>query len=132
MIQRDPKKRFSADEYLELARKKEIFPSCFYNGLLDYLKVYALDRAHPDSQISRLYKDHELFLQRIGDSEEGVLALVNFITSMLRSLKHSSAKMVALKLMKICSNRLDPQVILDRCGSFCFRLLSYRRFRDAH
>lgn len=114
MIQRDPSKRHSADEYLEFAREKMIFPSCFYNGLLDFLKVYALDTAHPDSQISRLYKDHESFLQKIDYSEEGVLALVNFITSMLRSLKHSSAKMVALKLMKIYSKRLNPQIILDR------------------
>lgn len=114
MIQRDAAKRFSADKYLEMCRKNDIFPSCFFTGLLDYLKFYALDTAHPDSQIFRLYKDHEKLLERIAHSEEGIITLVNFITAMLRSLKHSAAKMVALKLIRACSNRLSPIVTLDR------------------
>lgn len=114
MIQRDPQKRFTADKYLEMCRKNEVFPSCFFTDLLDYLKFYALDTAHPDSQIFRLYKDHEAFLEKISNSEDGIIALVNFITAMLRSLKHSSAKMVALKLVRVCSSKLSAAVILDR------------------
>ncbi|XP_022659403.1 phosphoinositide 3-kinase regulatory subunit 4-like [Varroa destructor] len=123
MIQREPQKRFTADKYLDMCRKNQIFPSCFFTGLLDYLKLYALDTSHPDSQIFRLFKDHEVFLEKIADSEEGVLALVNFITAMLRSLKHSSAKMVGLKLIKVCASRLAPFVILERLSPFVLHML---------
>lgn len=123
MIQRDPAKRLSADKYLEMAREKNIFPRCFFNGLLDYLKLYALDSAHPDSQMFRLFKDHEAFLQKIERCPEGVLALVNFITAMLRSLRHSTAKLTALKLINVCSAKLSPIVILERLLPFMLHML---------
>ncbi|KAG8181600.1 hypothetical protein JTE90_017721 [Oedothorax gibbosus] len=130
MIQKDPAARLNANEYLELQRDKA-FPEYFYTFLNDYMKAFASMPRSPDEKIYRLKKDINQIIEVITSYEkhqcvnessnnkenvvsEGLVLIVSLLTSLLRALKHSSAKLNALEVLKIMANHLSPEVILDR------------------
>ncbi|GFT53351.1 phosphoinositide 3-kinase regulatory subunit 4 [Nephila pilipes] len=130
MMQKDPAARLSAAEYLELQHDKA-FPEYFYTFLNDYMKSYVLVPGSPDEKIYRLKKDIGNIIEVITTYEksisvnessnnkenvvsEGLVLIVPLVTSLLRALKHCSAKLNALEVLKTMANYLSPEIILDR------------------
>ncbi|GFQ80252.1 phosphoinositide 3-kinase regulatory subunit 4 [Trichonephila clavata] len=130
MMQKDPAARLSAAEYLELQHDKA-FPEYFYTFLNDYMKSYVSVLGSPDEKIYRLKKDIGNIIEVITSYEksisvnessnnkenvvsEGLVLIVPLVTSLLRALKHCSAKLNALEVLKTMANYLSPEIILDR------------------
>jgi len=58
MLQRDPRKRHSANEYLSEQRGKA-FPEYFYSFLQSYMQIFSTEQgvaAIPDQKIARYFK----------------------------------------------------------------------------
>ncbi|XP_071037345.1 phosphoinositide 3-kinase regulatory subunit 4 isoform X3 [Parasteatoda tepidariorum] len=130
MMQKDPSARLSAAEYLDLQRDKA-FPEYFYSFLNDYFKIFSTYPRSPDEKIYKLKKDIYNIIDVITTYEkqlsvnessnnkenvisEGLVIVVSLLTSLLRALKHCSAKLNALDVLKIMACYLSPDVILDR------------------
>lgn len=55
MIQLDPEKRLSADEYLQWQRGT-VFPECFYGMIYEYMQTLSLPQwGPPDSKMEKYY-----------------------------------------------------------------------------
>ncbi|XP_035206634.1 phosphoinositide 3-kinase regulatory subunit 4-like isoform X1 [Stegodyphus dumicola] len=130
MMQKEPTARLSASEYLELQRDKA-FPEYFYSFLNNYMKDFASIPRSPDEKIYRLKKDINNIIEVIISYEkhisvnessnnkenvtsEGLVLIVSLLTSLLRALKHCSAKLNALEVLRTMANYLSPDIILDR------------------
>lgn len=175
MLQRDPSKRLSAEEYLEQQRDR-VFPQYFYTFLRDYIKEFATLSLSPDEKVARLRQDIHAILYSLvlprgapssyhqqqqqpptgGDSpppgdegadqsepappapspppgSEGLFIVVAVLTSCLRSLKHCSAKLQALELIRELCPRLSSDIVLDRLLPYMLYLINdkYPRVRAA-
>ncbi|XP_054707486.1 phosphoinositide 3-kinase regulatory subunit 4-like [Uloborus diversus] len=130
MMQKDPAARLNASEYLELQRDRA-FPEYFYVFLSDYMNKFASNPKSTDEKIYRLKKDINKIIEVItayekqtsvnGSSNnkenvvsEGLVLIVPLLTSSLRALKHCSAKLNALEVLRTMANYLSPEIILDR------------------
>ncbi|ESN93225.1 hypothetical protein HELRODRAFT_187533 [Helobdella robusta] len=129
MIQKDPSLRLSADEYLKMFKRK-IFPDCFYTFLQPYCQRFACyPLLYADERILRLHRDIDLIKQKlvvetdknsdlniISDSNiiENLLIILSVVTSSIQKLVLSNSKLIALNLLKLFSNHLPSEIILDR------------------
>lgn len=131
MIQREPEKRLTAEEYLKQQRGKA-FPDIFYNFLQPYMAQFAKETFQSaDERVLVIRKDLENILhnlchgqggkmqekasQELGSSKEhGLVVLVSVITSCLQTLRFCDSKLAALDLVLNLASRLSVEILLDR------------------
>uniref|UniRef100_A0A131YJM6 non-specific serine/threonine protein kinase n=1 Tax=Rhipicephalus appendiculatus TaxID=34631 RepID=A0A131YJM6_RHIAP len=160
MLQKDPSQRLSAEQYLDQQRDR-VFPQYFYTFLGDYIKEFATLALSPDEKVARLRQDIHAILYSLvlpkgaqsggtsvgceGDhvppstsspppaGSDGLCIVVAVLTSCLRSLKHCSAKLQALELIRELCPRLSSDIILDRLLPYMLYLINdkYPRVRAA-
>ncbi len=119
MIQRDPAKRKTANEYLS-EQKGKALPEYFYKFFQSYMQIYATDPGMmPDQKISRIHENVPKFLEML-DSEDsdfdrlGLGLIVGLITSNMRSLQFQGAKIEALESLAKLAPGMTSETILDR------------------
>lgn len=134
MMQKDPNKRSAAEEYLEQQRGKA-FPEYFYSFLREYVQGFAsVPILTPDERIARLKPDIKKILEALTDSakdkndrvNDGLVIIVSLVTSCLRALKHCTAKLHALEVLKQMAELLSSEVILDRLLPYMLFLVNDR------
>ncbi|CAL8354364.1 unnamed protein product [Arctogadus glacialis] len=125
MIQREPDKRQSAEDYLRQQRGRA-FPDIFYSFLQPYMAQFAKETFQSaDERILVIRKDLDNILLNlrggegcsvaVGPREEqGLTVLVSVITSCLQTLGCCDAKLAALELVLHLAPRLAVDVLLDR------------------
>ncbi|TWW79823.1 phosphoinositide 3-kinase regulatory subunit 4 [Takifugu flavidus] len=135
MVQREPEKRLTAEEYLKQQRGKA-FPDIFYTFLQPYIAQFAKDTFQSaDERVLVIHKDLENILHNLrggstlpplGDSdgilssreEQGLIVLVSVITSCLQTLHSCDSKLAALELVLHLASRLSVDILLDRIAPY--------------
>uniref|UniRef100_A0A8C5ALG2 non-specific serine/threonine protein kinase n=1 Tax=Gadus morhua TaxID=8049 RepID=A0A8C5ALG2_GADMO len=137
MIQREPDKRQSAEDYLRQQRGRA-FPDIFYSFLQPYMAQFAKETFQSaDERILVIRKDLDNILlnlrggvcvckvcQEEGSAvvgpreEQGLTVLVSVITSCLQTLGCCDAKLAALELVLHLAPRLAVDVLLDRIAPY--------------
>ncbi|XP_030605913.1 phosphoinositide 3-kinase regulatory subunit 4 isoform X2 [Archocentrus centrarchus] len=131
MVQREPEKRLTAEEYLKHQRGKA-FPDIFYTFLQPYMAQFAKETFQSaDERVLVIRKDLDNILHNLhggsssssqdgGDGamssreEQGLIVLVSVITSCLQTLHCCDSKLAALELILHLAPRLGVDVLLDR------------------
>ncbi|KAG5271243.1 hypothetical protein AALO_G00177500 [Alosa alosa] len=136
MVQREPEKRLTAEEYLKQQRGKA-FPDIFYTFLQPYMAQFAKETFQSaDERVLVIRKDLENILQNLCGSsgsgsekadrqekaslelgntkEHGLVILVSVITSCLQTLRSCDSKLAALELILHLAVRLSSEILLDR------------------
>ncbi|KAM9487955.1 phosphoinositide 3-kinase regulatory subunit 4 isoform 2-T4 [Clarias gariepinus] len=134
MIQREPEKRLTAEEYLKQQRGKA-FPDIFYNFLQPYMAQFAKETFQSaDERVLVIRKDLENILNNLcgngqvrksemqekasqelaSSKEHGLVVLVSVITSCLQTLRFCDSKLAALDLVLHLASRLSVEILLDR------------------
>ncbi|MEQ2179943.1 phosphoinositide-3-kinase, regulatory subunit 4 [Goodea atripinnis] len=130
MVQRDPDKRLTAEEYLKQQRGKA-FPDIFYTFLQPYMAQFAKETFQSaDERVLVIRKDLDNILLNLrgGSSsvsqdgseavlsreEQGLVVLVSVITSCLQTLHSCDSKLAALELVLHLAPRLGVDILLDR------------------
>ena len=125
MIQRDPGKRFSANEYLS-GEKGKSFPGYFYEFLCTYMQIFSTEaNMMPDQKVLRINDD----LNSLMDLDESGLSLiVSLVTANCRSLKFTKSKLKALECLGEMSEKSNSETILDRILPFVVHYLADPNF----
>ncbi|XP_008197837.2 phosphoinositide 3-kinase regulatory subunit 4 isoform X2 [Tribolium castaneum] len=129
MIEIDPSKRLSAEDYLAKERGK-LFPEYFFTFLQSYMLIFsATPILSPDEKILRLKSDIANIFKFLGpikhshedDSEkyekgesEGLVIIISLVTSCIRGLHDCSSKLCSLEILLELSNHANSETILDR------------------
>ncbi|XP_028835942.1 phosphoinositide 3-kinase regulatory subunit 4 isoform X2 [Denticeps clupeoides] len=134
MVQREPEKRLTAEEYLKQQRGRA-FPDIFYTFLQPYMAQFAKETFQSaDERVLVIRKDLENILHNLcasGQSEKteslekasqetgnmkesGLVVLVSVITSCLQTLRSCDSKLAALELVLHLAGRLSVEILLDR------------------
>ncbi|XP_037836229.1 phosphoinositide 3-kinase regulatory subunit 4 [Kryptolebias marmoratus] len=133
MVQREPEKRLTAEEYLKQQRGKA-FPDIFYTFLQPYMAQFAKETFQSaDERVLVIRKDLDNILHNLrggssssssqgGDDdgvlssreEQGLVVLVSVITSCLQTLHSCDSKLAALELILHLALRLSVDILLDR------------------
>ncbi|XP_074539851.1 phosphoinositide 3-kinase regulatory subunit 4 [Halichoeres trimaculatus] len=133
MVQREPEKRLTAEEYLKQQRGKA-FPDIFYTFLQPYMAQFAKETFQSaDERVLVIRKDLDNILHNLrGGSapsssgqessdivlsareEQGLIVLVSVITSCLQTLHSCDSKLAALELILHLAPRLGVDILLDR------------------
>ncbi|KAA0703513.1 Phosphoinositide 3-kinase regulatory subunit 4 [Triplophysa tibetana] len=132
MVQREPEKRLTAEEYLKHQRGKA-FPEIFYTFLQPYMAQFAKETFQSaDERVLVIRKNLENILNNLcGDAgkpekqeksseelssskEQGLVVLVSVITSCLQTLRFCDSKLAALELVLHLAGRLNVAILLDR------------------
>ncbi|XP_028280829.1 phosphoinositide 3-kinase regulatory subunit 4 [Parambassis ranga] len=132
MVQREPEKRLTAEEYLKQQRGKA-FPDIFYTFLQPYMAQFAKETFQSaDERVLVIRKDLDNILHNLrggssssssqdtGDfvpssrEEQGLIVLVSVITSCLQTLHSCDSKLAALELILHLAPRLAVDILLDR------------------
>ncbi|CAF3347839.1 unnamed protein product [Rotaria sp. Silwood1] len=148
MIDRDPTKRHTAEQYLNEQTGKA-FPSCFYTFLLPYVQKI-LKEFSPDFVIYKLHRDFSYIINSLlientntnensmdideeknQESSQCLLILLSLALSCMRKLKHLHSRLVALELLRLMIPLVDDQIILDRILPYVNAMLhdDYHRVR---
>lgn len=152
MIQREPEKRLSAEEYLKQQRGRA-FPDIFYTFLQPYMAQFAKETFQSaDERVLVIHKDLDNILHNLrgggggggggggaagtgalgggrGDAqssreEQGLMVLVSVITSCLQTLRSCDSKLAALELVLHLAPRLGVDVLLDRIAPYLLHFCS--------
>nr|XP_046254483.1 phosphoinositide 3-kinase regulatory subunit 4 isoform X2 [Scatophagus argus] len=133
MVQREPERRLTAEEYLKQQRGKA-FPDIFYTFLQPYMAQFAKETFQSaDERVLVIRKDLDNILHNLrgGSSsssssqessdcasgsreEQGLIVLVSVITSCLQTLHSCDSKLAALELILHLAPRLGVDILLDR------------------
>ncbi|KAJ8354332.1 hypothetical protein SKAU_G00218990 [Synaphobranchus kaupii] len=128
MVQRQPEKRLTAEEYLK-QQKGNAFPEIFYTFLQPYMAQFAKETFQSaDERVLVIRKDLDNILHNICGSElrekaaiesettkePGLVVLVSVITSCLQTLRSCDSKLAALELVLHLAERLSVDILLDR------------------
>ncbi|XP_044262700.1 phosphoinositide 3-kinase regulatory subunit 4 isoform X2 [Tribolium madens] len=129
MIEIDPSKRLSAEDYLAKERGK-LFPEYFFTFLQSYMLIFsATPILSPDEKILRLKSDIANIFKFLGpikhsnedDNEtlekgesEGLVIIISLVTSCIRGLHDCSSKLCSLEILLELSNHANGETILDR------------------
>ncbi|XP_063054702.1 phosphoinositide 3-kinase regulatory subunit 4 isoform X2 [Engraulis encrasicolus] len=140
MVQREPEKRLTAEEYLKQQRGKA-FPDIFYTFLQPYMAQFAKETFQSaDERVLVIRKDLENILHNLcgggsaseqaerqekaaqellGNAKEhGLVILVSVITSCLQTLRSCDSKLAALELILHLAGRLTSEILLDRINPY--------------
>ncbi|XP_056142008.1 phosphoinositide 3-kinase regulatory subunit 4 isoform X2 [Lampris incognitus] len=138
MVQREPEKRLTAEEYLK-QQKGKAFPDIFYTFLQPYMAQFAKETFQSaDERVLVIRKDLDNIIHNLrggGHSsssslekasqesgsgavsvreEQGLIVLVSVITSCLQTLRSCDSKLAALELVLHLAPRLSVDILLDR------------------
>ncbi|KAJ8290827.1 hypothetical protein GJAV_G00018030 [Gymnothorax javanicus] len=128
MVQRQPEKRLTAEEYLK-QQKGKAFPEIFYSFLQPYMAQFAKETFQSaDERVLVIRKDLDNILHNLCGSEprekaaaesdtnkeHGLVVLVSVITSCLQTLRSCDSKLAALELVLHLAERLSVDILLDR------------------
>ncbi|KAK2909654.1 phosphoinositide 3-kinase regulatory subunit 4 isoform X1 [Channa argus] len=132
MVQREPEKRLTAEEYLKQQRGKA-FPDIFYTFLQPYMAQFAKETFQSaDERVLVIRKDLSNILHNLqgGTSsclplesskglqssreEQGLIVLISVITSCLQTLHTCDSKLAAFELILHLAPRLGVEILLDR------------------
>ncbi|XP_048008442.1 phosphoinositide 3-kinase regulatory subunit 4 isoform X3 [Megalobrama amblycephala] len=134
MVQREPEKRLTAEEYLKQQRGKA-FPEIFYTFLQPYMAQFAketfqsadervlvirknleniLNNLCSSGQTGKAEKQEKASQELISSKEQGLVVLVSVITSCLQTLRFCDSKLAALELILHLAGRLNVEILLDR------------------
>jgi len=127
MIQLDPAKRKSADEYLIMCKKNKIFPSVFYEVLKGYVGQFC-NSPHitADQVIQTINKNKIKLLEKAKNIKEGsVIAsiITPLLLSCVRKLKFMSNKLHILGLIRDFSIHLSDTVIMERVLPYVIKMI---------
>nr|CAB3264882.1 phosphoinositide 3-kinase regulatory subunit 4 [Phallusia mammillata] len=126
MIQVDPSKRYTAEQYLTIWKGKA-FPDLFYS----YLKYYLGRFCEPplmsaDQIVSALHADLDKIIQNLvvkqGESETLVI-VASLLLSCIRKLKYCNCKLKAMHLLVEFAKHLKSDVILERFVPYLMDML---------
>ncbi|XP_022087879.1 phosphoinositide 3-kinase regulatory subunit 4-like [Acanthaster planci] len=124
MLQKDPSKRLSAEEYLKEWRTKA-FPNVFYSYLKVFLGEFAGIPILPsDEKIARLKRDMGKIIKALcpsdekqdgcKDSDNGLVIVLSLVTSCLRTLKFCISKLAGLEILLMIAHHIPDDLVLDR------------------
>ncbi|XP_060527972.1 phosphoinositide 3-kinase regulatory subunit 4 [Cylas formicarius] len=137
MIEKEPSKRLSAEDYLAKHRGK-LFPEYFYSFLQSYMLIFSANPIlSPDEKISRLKGDIGNIFKFLGpvkmctseemededkkDAEkspkgecEGLVIIMSLVTSCIRGLHECSSKLHSLEILLELATHASDETILDR------------------
>lgn len=133
MIEIDPTKRLSSEDYLAKERGK-LFPEYFYTFLQSYMLIFSASPIlTPDEKILRLKNDIASIFKFLGpvkhpydnneksDLEkcdkgecEGLVIIISLVTSCIRGLHDCSSKLNSLEILLVLANHANDETILDR------------------
>ncbi|CAI4216904.1 unnamed protein product [Parascedosporium putredinis] len=134
MIQRDPEKRYSAEQYLEFWRSK-VFPDYFYNFLHQYMglvtdpssgnnfdKIAYFLGYQDDKRASQAPPvSPKLALEHFPD--DGTLIFVTLVVSSIRNTARAASKIRACDVLLAFAERLTDEAKLDRVLPYLVSLL---------
>uniref|UniRef100_A0A674AVN1 non-specific serine/threonine protein kinase n=1 Tax=Salmo trutta TaxID=8032 RepID=A0A674AVN1_SALTR len=147
MVQRQPEKRLTAEEYLKQQRGNA-FPDIFYTFLQPYMAQFAKETFQSaDERVLVIRKDLDNILHNLrgggpggstekpekGDQEssvvsakeeQGLVVLVSVITSCLQTLRSCDSKLAALELVLHLAGRLRVETLLDRITPYLLHFCS--------
>lgn len=139
MIEKDPSKRHSAEDYLAQHRGN-LFPEYFFTFLQSYMLIFsATPILSPDEKIMRLKNDIRSIFKFLGpkssdekgkqkDECEGLVLITSLVTSCIRGLHDCSSKLFSLEILLELASHASDETILDRIlpyiVSLCFLILS--------
>ncbi|XP_030749901.1 phosphoinositide 3-kinase regulatory subunit 4 [Sitophilus oryzae] len=142
MIEKDPLKRLSAEDYLDQHRGK-LFPEYFYSFLQSYMLIFSTNPIlSPDEKIARLKGDianifkflgpvtitsnedeeQELECEEKKDTEkyqergecEGLVLIISLVSSCIRGLYECSSKLYSLEILLELAHHASDETVLDR------------------
>ncbi|XP_050537002.1 phosphoinositide 3-kinase regulatory subunit 4 [Daktulosphaira vitifoliae] len=130
MIQLNPSNRCSAELYLD-EEKNKIFPDYFYSFLQPYLQMFSATDPiiSPDEKIDRLKSDIKGIINMLlpsNDSPEctdGLVLIVQLVTSCIRGLHLSTTKVQALDVLLELSKYCSAETVLDRIVPYIFHMI---------
>ncbi|XP_015367758.1 PREDICTED: phosphoinositide 3-kinase regulatory subunit 4 [Diuraphis noxia] len=130
MIKLNPADRCSAELYLD-EEKNKIFPDYFYSFLQPYLQMFSATNPiiSPDEKIDRLKSDINGIINMLlpsNDSEEctdGLVLIVQLVTSCIRGLHLSTTKIQALDVLLELSTYCSAETVLDRIVPYIFHMI---------
>ena len=127
MIQKDPGTRKSANEHLCEQRGK-VFPDYFYTFLQSYMQIFSTDpQMTSDQKIVKIHENLDVLIRNVDNNEvdvQGLTLICGLVTSNVRSLKFSGAKIKATEILSELAKKLSSEVILDRILPFVITLLA--------
>ncbi|XP_058442985.1 phosphoinositide 3-kinase regulatory subunit 4 [Malaya genurostris] len=149
MLNLDPKKRKSAELYLDQERGK-LFPEYFYSFLQSYLQMFStIPIVPPDEKITRLHSDIDQIIEIVTEkknrpssqeSEEvtpelantedcklqsegdGLILITAVVSSCIRGLKFCSSKLASLEIFRKLAANTTSETILDRILPYILHL----------
>ncbi|KAL3269438.1 hypothetical protein HHI36_008508 [Cryptolaemus montrouzieri] len=132
MIQIDPSKRLSAEDYLARERGN-LFPEYFFTFLQSYMLIFsASPTLTPDEKILRLKNDIGSIFKFLGPIQkeqgeekgdlekgearecEGLVIITSLVTSCIRGLYECSSKLYSLEILLELAMHANDETILDR------------------
>ncbi|TRZ03104.1 hypothetical protein DNTS_029893 [Danionella cerebrum] len=128
MVQREPEKRLTAEEYLKQQRGKA-FPEIFYTFLQPYMAQFAKETFQSaDERVLVIRKNLENILNNLcsvekqekvsqelsSSKDQGLVVLVSVITSCLQTLRFCDSKLAVLELIFHLASCLNVEILLDR------------------
>lgn len=133
MIEIDPAKRLSAEDYLAKERGR-LFPEYFFSFLQSYMLIFSSSPIlSPDEKILRLNSDIGNIFKFLGPIKhardlgekydlskgdkgecEGLVIIISLVTSCIRGLHDCSSKLCSLEILVELSNHANDETILDR------------------
>lgn len=147
MVQREPEKRLTAEDYLKQQRGNA-FPDIFYTFLQPYMAQFAKETFQSaDERVLVIRKDLDNILHNLrgggpggstekpekGDQEssvvsakeeQGLVVLVSVITSCLQTLRSCDSKLAALELVLHLAGRLRVETLLDHITPYLLHFCS--------
>lgn len=125
MIEKDPNKRHSAEDYLAQHRGS-LFPEYFFTFLQSYMLIFsATPILSPDEKIMRLKNDIGSIFKFLGPKSpdekgkergecEGLVLITSLVTSCIRGLHDYSSKLFSLEILLELASHASDETILDR------------------
>ena len=130
MIQKDPKDRFTAEEYM-VQQKGRAFPDYFYTFLKYYLQRFASPPIlTPDERVQRIKRDLSVIFEKLNISKanpEGntsLLLIISIVTSAERNLCFLKSKLIALELLLELAGYVTADVVLERIVPFMLYMVN--------
>lgn len=126
MIQRDPDKRYTAEQYLSKWKGKA-FPIEFYSHLKKYLGQFCEPPLlSADQTINLLHTNLPTTLQNLAswETSESLIMISEVALSCLRKLKYCSCKLRAIEIIMELAKHLSSHDILERIIPYLIEMVN--------